>query len=194
MHRDCKALRYKVHKPGCDCPKLLRMVARHMHEHEHEHEHEPIDLAGVAAKDGTMDALVVVPDTKQRYIERFTDGIELGHHLQSVLALTTTTTNNSNNNKRSTSSNDDDDDDDCWWFVIGYDDHKSIMLDLPGGKRHLGETSLEGAIRETEEESSLTWDASWVVDVLSSRKASYDGGNRYFLLHPPQSFLDTLTD
>jgi 8-oxo-dGTP pyrophosphatase MutT (NUDIX family) len=79
------------------------------------------------------------------------------------------------------------------WLVMGYDDHKSLELDLPGGKRHLGETSLEGAIRETEEETSLVWDASWVTTALQSKKRS-EGGNRYFVLHPPQSLLDHQTD
>mmetsp|Transcript_33579 Transcript_33579/g.79183 ORF Transcript_33579/g.79183 Transcript_33579/m.79183 type:complete len:501 (-) Transcript_33579:327-1829(-) len=317
MRNDCKALRYKVHKPRCDCPKLLRMIEKHDFSHE---------LTGGSVEDGKIDALVVVPDTKQQYIyvcrdtplsvfeedprkaewklrrelfpettttddateeelgappttgtdeskfklscascllkghepngfcvisssspdivdmvrdtsrskrrekeetgrplhpdhahfvarlsrnslwklyrsktrsqtsqaveeifgylseqdidavsnvERFTDGIELGHHLVSLLALT--------------------DKSDDFWFVIGYDDHKSLQLDLPGGKRHLGETSLEGAIRETEEESSLVWEPSWVLGALEGKKAS-EGGNRYFLLHPPQSFLDTMAN
>lgn len=34
-------------------------------------------------------------------------------------------------------------------------------IDLPGGKRHLGETSLECAKRETREESSLILDEKW---------------------------------
>jgi hypothetical protein len=315
MHNDCKALRYKVHKPRCDCPKLLRLVESHDSSDE---------LTAVMLEDGRIDALVVVPDTKQKYVyvcrdtpvgvfeddpraaetklrdelfpktvapeaagdvdeiataridetkfklscahcllqahepngfcliasssasvvdticdssrsnkdekeamgrplhpdhshfvanlprsslwnlyqsktraqkssavdeilghlsnqdinaahdpERFTDGIELGHHLLSVLALTS----------RSNDS----------WLVMGYDDHKSLELDLPGGKRHLGETSLEGAIRETEEETSLVWDASWVTTALQSKKRS-EGGNRYFVLHPPQSLLDHQTD
>jgi len=316
MHRECKALRYKVHKPNCNCPKLLRMIQGNDFVNE---------LAETATiEDGKFDALVVVPDTKQRYIyvcrdtlsdafqenprkaefklrdeifsnttateapveegetaaaativdesqfklscascllienepngfcliassapdvvdlvrdesrsksrekeavgqplhpdhahfvarlprtslwklhrsktrsqtsqavdeilchlsgqdisavsdvERFSNGIEIGHHLLSVLTLT--------------------DKSDDSWLVIGYDDHKSLMLDLPGGKRHLGETSVEGAIRETEEESSLVWDPSWVVDVLECQKAS-NRHNRYFLLHPPQSFLENL--
>lgn len=313
MHEDCKALRYKVHKPGCDCPKLLKMV---------EYHDSSDALAAVKLEDGRIDALVVVPDTKQKYVyvcrdttadvfednprgaeeklkkeifpttspvssdvdgeditridetsfklscascllkahepngfcliasssadlvdtvrdrsrsnqrkreesglvlhqdhahfvarlprsslwnlhrsktraqkgsavdeilghlsnqdidavkdpEKFTNGIELGHHLLSVLSL---------------SGRSDD-----FWFVMGYDDHKSLELDLPGGKRHLGETSLEGAIRETEEETSLLWDASWVTGVLQSTKRS-DGGNRYFVLHPPQSLSECRED
>ena len=316
MHNDCKALRYKVYKPRSDCPKLLRLV---------EHHDSSDELTDVMLEDGRIDALVVVPDTKQKYVyvcrdtqvgvfeedpqaaetklrneifppttvapeaagdveesattsidetkfkvscaqcllqahepngfcliasssasvvdtirdtsrsnkdekeamgrplhpdhahfvanlprsslhnlyrsktraqtssavdeilghlsnqdineahdpERFTDGIKIGHHLRSMLALT----NRSNDS----------------WLVMGYDDHKSLELDLPGGKRHLGETSLEGAIRETEEETSLVWDASWKTAELQSKKRS-DGGNRYFVLHPPQSFLDHQTD
>lgn len=315
FHGECNALRYKVHKPRCDCSKILRLVQNEDHTNE--------TLPGVF-DDGKVDALVVVPDTKQKFMylcrdtplgvfeedprkaelklraeifptksddkitlpgeegvhfetrvvvdeskfklscascmllshepngfclvssssseivdrvrdnsrskrdqkeskghplhpdhahfvatiprsalwnlhrsrtraqtgqafdeifghlsaqdidaifdaERFVDGIEMGHHLVSLLALT----------GRS----------DDFWFILGYDDQKSLTLDLPGGKRHLGETSLEGAIRETEEESSLVWDASWVTNVLHSRKPS-DGGNRYFVLHPTQSFLE----
>jgi hypothetical protein len=114
-------------------------------------------------------------------IERFTNGIELGHHLLSLLNLTDGT------NQRYCADADANSNVD-YWLVLGYDDAKSLMLDLPGGKRHLGETSLEGAIRETEEEMSLIWDPSWVVQTVQGKKKS-DVGNRYFILHPPSSSL-----
>ena len=298
MHNDCKALRYKVHKPQADCSKLLKMV-------EH-HDNASDELANVKLENGKVDALVVVPDTKQKFIyickdtslavfeedpflaekklrdeifdktsaietsgfklscascllndhepngfclvasstpslidmvreksrfnqrekealgidlhqdhahfvatlpssalrtleqsktrsqtgqavdeilghltsqgvdvgqsEEFTGSVKIGHHLSSVLALTARSK------------------DEEFWFVMGYDDRKSIELDLPGGKRHLGETALEGAIRETEEETSLVWDNEWVKRVLQSKKSS-ERGNRYFVLHPPESFI-----
>ena len=71
---------------------------------------------------------------------------------------------------------------------MGFDDHESLELDLPGGKRHLGETALEGAIRETEEEASLAWDDLWVKTVLQAKKFA-ERGNRYFILNPPESFV-----
>ncbi len=299
MQQDCSALRYKVHKPMCDCPKLLKMVQHH--------ENAGDELASVMLEDGKVDALVVVPDTKQKYVyvckdtslgvfdednfkaekrlrnelfpeggsrpmdgngfklscascllehepngfcliaspseavvdavrdmsrnnqrkkeasgialhqdhahfvarlpslalwnllrsktraqkgqavdeiighlsnqdielgyaEEFTGRIDLGHHLSSVLTL----------KGRSKEAE--------FWFVMGYDDRKSLELDLPGGKRHLGETCLEGAIRETEEETSLKWEASWKKGELQSKKRS-EAGNRYFILYPPESFL-----
>ena len=63
----------------------------------------------------------------------------------------------------------------------------SWALDLPGGKRHLGEQSFEGAIRETEEESSLKIDERW----LSERSPRYDGvkSNAYFFLRPPAEMV-----
>jgi hypothetical protein len=305
MHRDCKALRYKVHKPQSTCPKLLNLLSS---------SGDDASLADFRSEDGrTVDALVVVPDTKQRYLyvcrdtplrvfeedprgaetklrdeifsrestidetttgfklscaacllrdhepngfclvsspspeivdhvcdtsrsnksaleakgvalhpdhshfvarlprsslwslqksktraqtreavdaildhlsqqqdlgldapERFSGGtVELGHHLSSVLGLT----------MGNTASEDD------FWFVMGYDDGKSLELDLPGGKRHLGETSSEGAMRETREETSLVWEASWVTRALQGKKS--DGGNRYFVLcPPPESFAE----
>ena len=62
-------------------------------------------------------------------------------------------------------------------------------VDLPGGKRHLGETSWEGATRECEEECSLQIDFSWVHGEprKSSRKA--DEGNVYYMLRPPTDLM-----
>ena len=126
------------------------------------------------AVDAILSFLAADPDIAAvRDPEKFTAGIKLGHHLVSVLTLTRPS--------------------DDFWFVMGYDDHNALELDLPGGKRHLGETSMEGAIRETEEETSLVWDRSWVITALQSHTRS-DGGNRYFVLHPPPSYLEHLTD
>jgi hypothetical protein len=120
-------------------------------------------------------------------IERYTNGIELGHHLSSLLNLTDVTSNqryDGNDADADANANTNGD----YWLVLGYDDTKSLMLDLPGGKRHLGETSLEGAIRETEEEMSLIWDPSWVVQTVQGKKKS-DLGNRYFFISPSSSSI-----
>ena len=42
------------------------------------------------------------------------------------------------------------------------DGNNLLMLDLPGGKRHLGQSTLMCAIRETMEECSLTIDRGWL--------------------------------
>ena len=55
------------------------------------------------------------------------------------------------------------------------DNSHAIELDLPGGKRHLGETTLQGVIREVEEECSLQIDYDWLVDNISNR---YGGNNK----------------
>ena len=120
-----------------------------------------------------------------------TASIVLGHHLTSLLGLT----NNNNRTKK-----DDDDDDDKYWLVMVHDHtdhpHKNNnnnnntlhwSLDLPGGKRHLGETAMEAAVRETTEETSLVWNVDWVQQELQSKKAS-EQMNRFFLLTPPRQF------
>ncbi len=55
----------------------------------------------------------------------------------------------------------------------GNDDGILLTLDLPGGKRHLGESTLSCAIRETEEECSLIIDEMWLSDMVHVRY----GGN-----------------
>lgn len=78
-------------------------------------------------------------------------------------------------------------DEDDWWLVMVENkpnlknNTKRIIwnLDLPGGKRHLGETSLQCAIRETEEETSLVVHETWTKGIL---KESY---NTYYIMTPP---------
>ena len=53
----------------------------------------------------------------------------------------------------------------------------------------MGETSLQAAMRETEEETSLQWDESWVVRVVQPMRDN-EKINRYYVLHPPD--LDAL--
>lgn len=82
-----------------------------------------------------------------------------------------------------------------YWLALVYDDTNGNKtdpcwsLDLPGGKRHLGETAFQGAMRETEEESSLKISTEWLHGE-STLKARKDPFNAYFLLRPPPELLD----
>jgi len=59
-------------------------------------------------------------------------------------------------------------------MVIGYrDDWNKWTLDLPGGKRHLGETTLQSLLREVEEECSLEMRVDWWME----RMPRLYGGN-----------------
>jgi len=81
-------------------------------------------------------------------------------------------------------------------------------LDLPGGKRHLGESSLQGAIRETYEEMTLVVDEEWVYDSgggntqgknpnkkdngrvpFRQSDSHSQQGNVYYMMRPPASLL-----
>lgn len=99
--------------------------------------------------------------------------VELGHHLSSLLHIT----------KK------DIDADSAYWLVMLQWTGTKYKVDLPGGKRHLGETSWEGATRECEEECSLQIDSSWVIGEprKSARKA--DEGNVYYMLRPPADLM-----
>lgn len=59
-------------------------------------------------------------------------------------------------------------------------------IDLPGGKRHLGETSLEGTVREVEEEVSLRIDPTWVY---GEPRRSTQKSNLYHMLRVPGDVL-----
>jgi hypothetical protein len=77
--------------------------------------------------------------------------VAMGHHLTSLLYLLRESTNSTLNNFQ-------------YIMTIGYHDEQyEWSLDLPGGKRHLGESTLEGAIREVNEECSLSLDSmDWI--------------------------------
>jgi hypothetical protein len=110
-----------------------------------------------------------VPITPETTVE-----VELGHHLGSALDLTRTTANK--------------DEEESYWFLMVYDDTQTKTphwtLDLPGGKRHLGETAIKAAMRETQEETSLAWDPHWIQGQLKGKGKS-QLVNLYFLLKPP---------
>lgn len=90
----------------------------------------------------------------------------------------------------STSSGDD------YMLIYGYDDstdqESSMELNIPGGKRFLGETCVEAAVRETKEETSLTWDEEWITKVHQNMKNPSEKINRYYMLHPPKHLMEAL--
>ena len=78
--------------------------------------------------------------------------VKLGHHLTSILRMLGK------------------DHDNKYVMILGYQkEPMKLELDLPGGKRHLGETTLDGAVRETEEESSLRIDTDWLASRMPAR-------------------------
>ncbi len=82
-----------------------------------------------------------------------TSTIKLGHHLTSLLLL---------QGKLKLMSG--------YIMVIVYDDGpKGLELDLPGGKRHLGETTLQSLVREVREETMIQLDEEFLSERLSSR-------------------------
>eukprot|EP00980_Cylindrotheca_fusiformis_P028596 scaffold22615_cov97-Cylindrotheca_fusiformis.AAC.2 len=60
-----------------------------------------------------------------------------------------------------------------------------LEFDLPGGKRRLGETSLQTAIRESQEEMSLVWDERWVIRIYQNHSHPFEKVNRVYVLRPP---------
>jgi len=114
--------------------------------------------------------------------------IQLGHHLSSLLWLE----GKLKSKKRSQ-----------YIMVLGYvDGPTELMLDLPGGKRHLGESTLESLVREVKEETSLELDKQWLEERLSRRyggaldensedvhalESEKENGNVYFVIPPMSS-------
>ena len=111
--------------------------------------------------------------------------MKLGHHLTSLLLLEGRLKNKRN---------------DRYCMVLGYTDGPTkISFDLPGGKRHLGESTLESLVREVKEECSLELDKVWLKERLSRRygglleekceevlalESKKEGGNVYFVIPP----------
>lgn len=92
------------------------------------------------------------------------DQLNLNHHVVAALDLRM--------KERASSS-----DSTVYWFVLGYT--ADWGLELPGGKRHLGETAWECAMRETEEETSLVIGDDWKY-----KKRLTEEFNTYFVLDP----------
>ena len=97
---------------------------------------------------------------------------KLGHHLKSVLNLTY------KNSKY----------DDTFWFVKICNTSDRFTIDLPGGKRHLGEDAYECAVRETQEETSLLIEKSWLDSDLTKEINCEGSYNKFFMLRLPSSF------
>jgi hypothetical protein len=116
-------------------------------------------------------------------IEPDTHDIKIQHHLSTLLWLFKDRHNPINRKLQSDGM-----DASSYWLVLGYNDtetsHPHWSLDLPGGKRHLGESTMEAAIRETEEETSLVWGADWIREELRGQGRS-DFMNLYYMLSPP---------
>ena len=103
-----------------------------------------------------------VPRTSATTLESVVQ-IKLGHHLSSLLYIL------SESRERKGLPRDVK----CV-MVTGYVDCPYLLtLDLPGGKRHLGESTLRGVIREVEEECSLAIDYKYLFSKVSER---YGGG------------------
>mmetsp|Transcript_20356 Transcript_20356/g.40655 ORF Transcript_20356/g.40655 Transcript_20356/m.40655 type:complete len:177 (+) Transcript_20356:109-639(+) len=109
---------------------------------------------------------------------------ELGHHIKVCLSLT------DKPSKELVPSGTEEE----YWFVMVYrDDLKggrhSYCIDLPGGKRYLGETALGGAIRETEEETSFRFGPNWVITSLQGERGP-GKGSRFFCVRPSELILE----
>eukprot|EP00592_Proboscia_alata_P017639 CAMPEP_0194397592 /NCGR_PEP_ID=MMETSP0174-20130528/125631_1 /TAXON_ID=216777 /ORGANISM="Proboscia alata, Strain PI-D3" /LENGTH=423 /DNA_ID=CAMNT_0039193789 /DNA_START=271 /DNA_END=1542 /DNA_ORIENTATION=- len=107
------------------------------------------------------------------------DNVEIGHHMFSLLHIT----------KNDTDART------AHWLILVYDDTSKSKnpcwtIDLPGGKRHLGETTFDGTTRETEEEMSLTIDKDWILKGKPMRQVGKkDDINGYYLIAPPTELL-----
>jgi hypothetical protein len=135
--------------------------------------------------------------------------VKLGHHLTSILSLCHNNNNhynnnNNNNNKQYQRYND-------YYIMItitqeqkqqhqnNHHDRMVWEIDIPGGKRHLGESSWDCAKRETEEEVSLCIDDTWLevgqerkdTTSIDERRSIVYRQNRYYFLQPP---IDLLMD
>ena len=60
-----------------------------------------------------------------------------------------------------------------------------LELDLPGGKRNLGESTWDGLVRESQEETSLRLDSSWIMEDRQPLKTTSERVNIYYQLWPP---------
>ena len=111
-------------------------------------------LSQIRNDDGVTSSLpttdMKIPSEETALVE-----IEMGHHLTSLLRLLQTQKSNTKQQ---------------YIMVLGYiDSNQSITLDLPGGKRHLGESTIQGFVREVEEECSLCIDYDWAFSFVSKR-------------------------
>ena len=89
-----------------------------------------------------------------------------------------------------------------WWLlVIVRKQSKSeegcftLHVDIPGGKRHLGESPYQCAVRELQEETSLQINRDWLMNKGNSLNSGIIGEkcNTYYLACPPDTCTTTNT-
>ena len=89
-----------------------------------------------------------------------------------------------------------------WWLLVIVRKHDksdkgsfTLHVDIPGGKRHLGESPYQCAIRELQEETSLQINKDWLMNNGNSLKSKLIGEecNTYYLACPPDSCTTTDT-
>ena len=99
--------------------------------------------------------------------------VKMGHHLVTLLRILEGRKKKKDQNNKS------------HWMVLGYKTGPETWeLDLPGGKRHLGESTSDCAIRETEEECSVAIDPKWISG--DQVNALHDGEcNVFYMIEPP---------
>lgn len=116
--------------------------------------------------------------------------IEIGYHLSAILRLV------SSNNQKNQSQY-------IMATLMQHSKPDSFLweVNIPGGKRHLGESSWQCAIRETEEETSLVINDDWLMKECNvnnddncsnssySCRSEIFRQNRYFFLETPAELI-----
>ncbi len=141
-----------------------------------------IEQEGIITNDDPTTATMTKNDDK--HVD-----IDIGYHLSAILRLV------SSNNKKNQSQ----------YIMVTLMQHSKSdycvwEVNIPGGKRHLGESSWQCAIRETEEETSLVINDDWLMKEYNvsnddNCKAEIFRQNRYFFLEaPPDLMMESVTD
>lgn len=102
-------------------------------------------------------------------LEAADKGIVLGHHVESALAVFTDSPVSS------------------YILALVYDEGEKLKIDVPGGKRNIGESSFECLVRESFEEVSLNISESWLCERSPRRGHGMDSCNTYYLARPPHT-------
>jgi len=95
---------------------------------------------------------------------------KMGHHLQTILRASSSKLRDFG---------------DYWLTMVSKTQAGRFELDLPGGKRHLGESTWDGLVRESQEETSLRLDSSWIMEDRQPLKTTSERVNIYYQLWPP---------
>jgi hypothetical protein len=113
--------------------------------------------------------------------------LKIGHHLRTVLLATDGKHNIKHKNESDSSSSDNNNTNAAcgmYWLVMITKCARTWELDLPGGKRHLGESTWDGLVRETLEETSLRLNGSWISEDRRNIKVRNERANMYYMLWP----------